>query len=255
MEIFFLTNAVADKKKVPVFLSVVGGNIYTLLRSLLAPAKPQEKFFNALVAELKKHFEPRKVVIAERFNFHRRNQYSGESIAEFVAELRRLSSNCDFGNYLEEALRDRFVCGLRSKVTQKQLLTETDLTLARAVDIAKSMEAKTQKLSTNKKVDSTEVNKVTRNSTPAISCYCCGKPGHTSSTCHFKEAIYRKCGKIGHIARVCHSTNPHKPNQRKIRQANWVENDSEHSDSDLPIHKLSTKGTHPNTGKTSVNGG
>ena len=96
VEIFFLANAVADEKKVPVFLSVVGGNIYAPLRSLLAPAKPQEKSFDALVAELKKQFEPRKVVIAERFNFHRRNQYSGETIAEFVAELRRLSSNCDF---------------------------------------------------------------------------------------------------------------------------------------------------------------
>ena len=218
MEIFFLANAVADEKKVPVFLSVVGGNIYALLRSLLALAKPQEKSFDALVAELKKHFEPRKVVIAEQFNFHRRNQYSGETIAEFVAERRRLSSNWDFGNYLEEALQDRFVCGLRSEATQKQL--QTDLTLARAVDIAKGIEAankNTQQLSTSKKADLTEVNKVTRNSTPAKLCYRCGKPGHTSSTCSFKEAICRKCGKIGHIARVCHSTNPHKPNQRKTK--------------------------------------
>ena len=246
VEIFFLANAVADEKKVPIFLSVVGGNIYTLLHSLLAPGKRQEKSFDALVAELKKHFEPRKVVIAKQFNFHRRNQYSGESIAEFVAELRRLSSNCDFGNYLEEALRDCFVCGLHSEATQKQLLTETDLTLARTVDIVKSMEAadkKTQQLSTSKRRIQQKVI-VIRNSTPAKSCYHCDKPGHSSSTCRFKEAICRKCGKTGHIARVCHSTNPHKPNQRKIRQANWVENDSEHSDLDLPIHKLSTKGIH-----------
>ena len=121
-KIFFLANAVVDKKKVPVFVSVVGGNIYALLRSLLAPAKPQDKSFETLVAELKKHFEPKEVVIAERFNFHQRNQASGESIAEFIAKLHRLSTNCDFGNYLEEALRDHFVCGLRSKAMQKQLL-------------------------------------------------------------------------------------------------------------------------------------
>ena len=47
------------------------------------------------------------------------------------------------------------------------------------------------------------------------------------------------------MAKVCHSTNPHKASHRKTRQANWVENESEHSDSDLPIHKLSTRGTHP----------
>ena len=43
VEIFFQTNAIADEKKVPVFLSIVGGNIYALLRSLLSPTKPQEK--------------------------------------------------------------------------------------------------------------------------------------------------------------------------------------------------------------------
>jgi len=33
-------------------------------------------------------------------------------IAEYVAELRSLAAHCDFGDYLEEALRDRLVCGL-----------------------------------------------------------------------------------------------------------------------------------------------
>ena len=44
---------------------------------------------------------------------------------------------------------------------------------------------------------------------------------------------------------MCRSSNPHKANHRKTRQPNWVENESEHSDSDLPMHKLSTRGTHP----------
>ena len=42
-----------------------------------------------------------------------------ESIAEHVAELRKLTLNCDFKDYLDEALRDCFVCGLRSEATQK----------------------------------------------------------------------------------------------------------------------------------------
>ena len=105
-----------------------------------------------------------------------------------------------------------------------------------------------------RKADSTKVNKLTRNSTPAQSCCRCGKPGHTPSTCHFKEAICRKCNKKGHIAKVCHSTNPHKASHRKTRQANWVENESEHSDSDLPIHKLSIRGTHPIKVKLQIQG-
>ena len=93
VEIFFQANGIADGKKVPVFLSIAGGSVYALLRSLLSPVKPQEKTFDELKVELKKHFEPKKVVIAERFNFHRRNQAPDESIAEYVAELRKLTTN------------------------------------------------------------------------------------------------------------------------------------------------------------------
>ena len=67
----------------------------------------------------------------ERFLFYRQNQARGESIAEFVAELRKLSTHCNFkDNQLEEALRDRLVCGLQSVATQQHLLTEAILTFA-----------------------------------------------------------------------------------------------------------------------------
>ena len=63
-----------------------------------------------------------------RFHFHRRDQAADESIAEYVAELRRLSTNCKFGATLNDALRDRLVCGMRNTSAQKRLLAEADLT-------------------------------------------------------------------------------------------------------------------------------
>ena len=35
-----------------------------------------------------------------------------ESIAEYVAELRKAASFCEFVDFLDDALQDRFVCGL-----------------------------------------------------------------------------------------------------------------------------------------------
>ena len=49
---------------------------------------------------------------------------AGGSVAQFVAELRRLATRCDFGEYLTEALRDRLVCGLSSEPAQRKLLGE-----------------------------------------------------------------------------------------------------------------------------------
>ena len=83
-------------KKVPVFLSIAGGNIYARLRSLLSSIKPQEKTFAELQAELMKHFQPKKVIIVERFNFHQRNQEPDENITKYVAEIHQLTTNCEF---------------------------------------------------------------------------------------------------------------------------------------------------------------
>ena len=182
----FQANGIADEKKVPVFLSIAEGNIYALLRSLLSPVKPQEKTFTKLQAELMKHFQPKKVIITEQFNCHQRKQAPNESIAEYVAELRKLTTNCDFGNYLEQALRDHFVCGLRSETTQKQLLTKAELPLKRAVQIAQAIEAADKKSEQFKKAEHVEVNKFTHNRKPTQPCYCCGKLGHSPSTCCFK---------------------------------------------------------------------
>ena len=141
VQLFFLANGVDDDKKVLVFLSVMGSKTYSLLRNLVAPALPQDKTFEQLVAILKGHFEPKPVIIAERFHCHRRSQAMEESIGEYLAELRRLSTHCSFGDYLEQALRDRLVCGIRSESIQKRLLAEAELTLKRAVEIAGGMES------------------------------------------------------------------------------------------------------------------
>ena len=45
-----------------------------------------------------------------------------------------------FGNFLEEALRDHVICSLAHSGTQKKLLTEKDLTLQKATEIAAAAE-------------------------------------------------------------------------------------------------------------------
>ena len=81
---------------------------------------------------------PKPSAIVQRFRFNSRVQRPGESIADFVAELRRLSPDCEFGATLSEMLRDRLVCGVREERVQRRLLQE--LTFDDALRIARSME-------------------------------------------------------------------------------------------------------------------
>jgi len=89
---YFAANDIADEKRVPVLLSVIGSKTYAVLRSLTAPDMPNTKSLEALIIALTKHYEPKPLLIAERFHFNRRNQAAGESIAEYAVELRRLAA-------------------------------------------------------------------------------------------------------------------------------------------------------------------
>ena len=89
---------------------------YTLLRGLVSPELPKDKSYDEL---MKKHYDPEPIIIAERFHFYRRDQKTGESIADYLASLRRLASRCKFGTFLTEALRDKLVCGMQSDNIQK----------------------------------------------------------------------------------------------------------------------------------------
>ncbi len=80
-------------------------------------------------------------VIVERFNFHSKVRQQGQSVASFIAELRRLTEHCGFGPVLDDMMRDRLVCGTNDDRIQRHLLMEADdkLMLEKAVELATSM--------------------------------------------------------------------------------------------------------------------
>jgi len=110
-------NDIADRKKVAVLLTVIGLKAYTLLQNIMAPKKPATKEYDAIVEALQAHLDPKGIVIVECFKFHRRNQCDGKSVAQYIAELRKLSEHCEFRHYLDQALHDRLVCGLSTEIT------------------------------------------------------------------------------------------------------------------------------------------
>ena len=135
-ELFFMANEVPEAKKVSIFLSVLGSKTYSVLSTLVAPTISKDKSFMDLASFRKKHYDPKPLVIAERFQFHQHAQNIGESIADYVAELRQFTIHCQYGIHLEEVLRDRLVCGTCDESTRKKLLVVDKLTLAQAIEIA-----------------------------------------------------------------------------------------------------------------------
>ncbi|XP_028416384.1 uncharacterized protein K02A2.6-like [Dendronephthya gigantea] len=203
------------------------------------------------MAILKEHLSPKPLLIAERFRFHKRDQRENENIHIYVAEIRKLSEHCEFGTALNDSLRDRLVCGLRNEAIQKRILVETSLTFEKALKVAVAMEAATKDLVELRGKAKTELPVYTMRETPKQHrCYRCGKEGHDSQQCHFKDQYCRNCRKKGHIKRVCRGksqqqyTPPTAPSRKKKgeQEVHEVQNESDSDSEDtlasLKIHKV-----------------
>lgn len=66
------------------------------LRNLLTHTLSKDKSLAWVIVVLEKHFDPKPAVIAEQFKFHKRDQLPGESLADYIAELHRLTTHCVF---------------------------------------------------------------------------------------------------------------------------------------------------------------
>ena len=193
-----------DKKKLAL-LALMGSEMYGLLADAVLPDIPANKTFDELTLLLKAQLQPRRLAIAERYEFNKTRQSSSESVSDFVRKLRYAAINCEFGTQLEDRLRDQLVFGIGSRDALKKMLILklSDLTLKKAIDIALADEAVAgQSWSTPCTLDedTADVRKITDG---RLTCFCCGKPGHSKPRCRFKNEVCHNCNVKGHLKIVC----------------------------------------------------
>lgn len=208
LQAFLRANKVPVEQQADTLISMVGPKTYALLKSLTSPEIPTKKSFEQLLELLRSHFVPKLSIIGERAKFHRRSQLPQETTAQYAAELRRLAQTCEFGTFLDQALRDRFVCGLLRADIQRNLFAEDNqLKFQTAVDRAIAIEAAIQSASATRSTPPTEydVHKVNSTEQTSASCYRCGSWKHAANSCRYMNAKCFQCNKKGHIKRACRS--------------------------------------------------
>ena len=131
----------SDERKQAIFLTTCGTSTYNLLRSLAAPKKPPELSLAELVKLAAGHYHAKPSLAMQCFKFFSRSHHAGGSVATFFAELKRLSEHCNFGDALQDMLRDRLVRGIQDQGTQRRLVAETDLTLQKAFEVPQAIES------------------------------------------------------------------------------------------------------------------
>lgn len=231
---YFVANDIANAQKRATFLAGIGPTTYKLLRSLIAPAKVEEKTLDQLTEVLQKHYCPKPSAIVQRSRFYSRCRKFGESVTNYLADLCKLAEFCNFGEKLDDMLRDRLICGINDSAMQRKLLAEGDeLELEDALKQASSMEVAYKDSKElpeaaddiTQSVKSEPVNKVNRSAQPRPTnrppsqkrsqststyrtesrCYRCLSQGHSPAVCPYRNEQCYACRKVGHTRAACRS--------------------------------------------------
>ncbi|KAK6019600.1 hypothetical protein OSTOST_14756 [Ostertagia ostertagi] len=120
-----------------------GGSNYELLESLLQGREPEQVPLKELSETMASHFQPKKLVLAERYGLMSRTQRPGQTLQDYYAELQKAAATCEF-----EKIKDHrdamvtmvFIGGLASVETRKRLLERENLTSKEALEAAEAFE-------------------------------------------------------------------------------------------------------------------
>ena len=143
----------------------------------------------------------------ERHKFFTREQNLGESIDDYVNELKTRSRDCEFGTLRDSLIADRIVCGIRETKVRERLLREKKLELQTAIDIVKTSELATAELrkmmiNRSESADNNKIDEIKK--TRHLKCRYCGREHE------FKKRLcpaYGKecstCNRPNHFAVCC----------------------------------------------------
>lgn len=261
---FIALNNIDKDLHVATLVTHVGVNCYELMCDLCAPDLPEQKSFEELETIVRQHLEPQRSEIAERHAFRQRKQRTGETVSEYLQNLKHLAKTCNFRDHLEVNLRDQFVSGLHDEAMRSRLFAERNVDYRRAVELALALEAaERHAAAAGGAADASGgepagAEGLHRVQAPARSaraarpcggagaaaatgrpraCPRCGREGHAAARCRFKNYTCDVCGQKGHLRAVC--------NRRAATpgtgRGQFFLNDSD--DSDVSFFNLSTSGS------------
>eukprot|EP00731_Ephydatia_muelleri_P025358 Em0017g441a len=128
----------------------------------------------------------------ERARFNRRSQLDGETVDQYIAVLHNLAKNCDYGKLKSELIRDRIVVGIRDSALSQRLQLDPDLTLEKAMRVARQWEAVQEQqeilreAADSKELDSTVIKhkqQLQTGQSHLSRCLCCGRDHHQNGRC------------------------------------------------------------------------
>ncbi|XP_031349119.1 uncharacterized protein K02A2.6-like isoform X1 [Photinus pyralis] len=261
---FFKANSIAEAKQVPVLITALSSSVYTTLRDLCYPDKPDTKTFAEICKLLAQQYSKAISIFNERRIFYKMQQSEGEQINDWFARVKKLAVNCKFGADLTMVLKDKFVTGMVDGKVLDRLVEEdpSQKTLDELFQMAVKKEASLRisggssrqqlfaidkKRVTERRAERGPQHKVhsakASGSQSQVKCYACGKKNHNFSKCTYKNFKCRLCFKVGHITSICNMKRQNYLQSRDEAQSH-VEIQNEDSVLERTLYHLDNEVTH-----------
>lgn len=228
-----------DKLKAKILINCIGSKYYQLISSLTAPDLPSTRSYTQLIKLLEDHLCPAPNIYTEQHKFLSRTQVSNESIAEYIASLRKLTSTCQFNcenidckkSIASTFLRAQFIRGIIDSSIRERLLQESNLTFDKACEVALALETtkignheisksfsepvQMVRSTQNKTNNYTQQQKYQQTVRPSFKdlgidrlCLRCGLNNHLIRDCKRERSQLKckSCFQAGHVSNVCIKT-------------------------------------------------
>ena len=136
-----------DKKRAAVFLACVGSTAYGIFRTFQFERADDRSDVTKIIEAFERHCIGEANVTYERYIFHQRVQQPGETFDDFLADLRKMSRTCEFGQLEDSLIRNSIVIGIKDEPTRRRHLLQVKIvSLGDAIDACKASEATSRRL-------------------------------------------------------------------------------------------------------------
>ena len=139
--------------------SAMGRDCLQIFLNLKLSVEDRKKVDKCLEA-LELYFKPTRNVVYKRYVFNTCVQQSDEAVQSYLTRLRKLAASCEYGERMDDFVRDRLVISLKDNGDKVRLLSEKKLDLQKAVQMCMSSKVASQQMKKIQGVESKQTEEV-----------------------------------------------------------------------------------------------
>ena len=113
--LFLVASGIGEKSakvQASTLLHVIGENALEVYNNFTWENEGDSMKVDKIMQKFRPYCNPRKNITYERHVFNTRNQRAGETIDQYVTDLRTKAKSCEFGTLCDGLIRDRIVYGI-----------------------------------------------------------------------------------------------------------------------------------------------